>query len=100
MNASSATPTTVRFAALFAPQPLLNWGGALAIALGLGALIGWIGHWNVLAQISPDWSPVRWNSAMCLVALGSAALALARDRGHTVTVLGSIVCGIGAATLL
>jgi PAS domain S-box-containing protein len=65
------------------------------------SLLGWLGHWDFLVQFAPQWSPVRWNSALCLVAVGAAVMILASGRRDRLVIFCSAgVALIGLMTLL
>jgi PAS domain S-box-containing protein len=80
--------------------PLLLSAGLLSGTLGAMALIGWMAHWPRLTQFSPEWAPVHWSSALCLVMLGLAVPLLAGGRRRMVAAVGMLVFGAGLVTLL
>ena len=57
-------------------DPIAFGAGALAAALGVAVLIGWHTGNLRLIEAYPGLAPMRYNAAVCFVALGSAVLAL------------------------
>lgn len=54
--------------------------GAAAVALGLVTLVGWAIEHEALTRIVPGSTPMKVNTALCLVALGTACVL--RRTGH------------------
>ncbi len=50
--------------------------GCITVLLGIMVLISW--HWHVffLIQISPDWIPMQYNTAICFILCGLSLIAL------------------------
>ncbi len=72
-------------------------GGALAIAMGLAALVGWSLDLRVLTTFAPGWQPMKANTALCLVLLGSALLLLRpRERPVLQTRIGAALAALAA----
>lgn len=50
--------------------------GCLTIMLGIAVIIGWHWHDLFIIQISPEWIPMQYNTAICFVLGGLALVAL------------------------
>lgn len=50
--------------------------GCITILLGIMVIIGWHWHLLFLIQISPDWIPMQYNTAICFILSGLSLIAL------------------------
>ncbi|MGQ0620229.1 MAG: sensor histidine kinase [Panacagrimonas sp.] len=71
--------------------------GLFLIALGVTALIGWIGHQPLLVGLLPGFPPMVMNTALMFVACGIGLIALTRSRQLAVIAIG---VGVGILALL
>jgi PAS domain S-box-containing protein len=78
-------------------RSLLLVGTALAV-LGIVVVTGWVTRDLAIVQVVPGGSPMRVNTALLLVALGSAFLAHAWRRERVVRYAGCFVTAVAAAT--
>lgn len=75
-------------------------GGGLALALGAIVLLAWHAGWAFVLQVRADYTPMVYNTALCLVLGGAALFALARGRGALALPLGGLVAALGAVNAL
>ena len=71
-------------------------------AVGYMAMLGWIFDMPTIARWSTAWEAMRFNSGLCFVLLGVGTAAVLREEQpfFIPTLLGVIVAGISAATLI
>lgn len=50
-----------------APYFLALLGGALSLILGSSVLVGWYTHNAALIQVSSDYVPMQFNTALCFL---------------------------------
>jgi len=74
--------------------------GALCLLLGAAVVIGWHAHSALLLQVRPDYTPMVYNTALCLSLGGAALLALAAGRARPVSFLGAAVALAGLANVI
>ena len=74
--------------------------GAVAAAIGLVALAGWALEREALTTLVPGSSPLKVNTALCLLALGSAAAIRGTERERLRTVLEVAAALLATATLV
>lgn len=75
-------------------------GGALACALGLVVLAGWVLGIEGIKSLDPSWPTMKANTAVGLVALGLGFLAAALDRHRLAQTLAVVPIVLAALTLL
>lgn len=77
---------------------ILYGSGILVLFLSITVLIGWHTQNYFFVQISPDFPPVQYNTALALFLLGLGLLSVIQSPRLTV-LLGILVFSIGAITL-
>src|SRR6202789_1286485 len=73
--------------------------GALAVALGLTVIIGWYAHLTTLVQIDPEFAPMQYNTALCLLLLGAALCAFVFGWRRLTLALGIIAAVLSILSL-
>lgn len=99
MSAPASLATSFTNAAL----PHRAFGGAsgvLVLVLGLVVLVGWHMQLAWLIQVIPRSAPMQYNTALSLVLVGGALLALNRDRPRLSGAVGGAVALLALLTLI
>lgn len=73
--------------------------GVLLVLIGLAVMVGWLADIPLLVQLSPEWVPMQFNTALGLVALGIAILAMGRNGRTAMSVAGGALLLLAFATL-
>lgn len=74
-------------------------GGAASFMLGLSVLIGWHAHLPTLIQVSPDFVPMQYNTALGFLLSGLGLRCLTGNRAGVGGACGILVMLVGTATL-
>lgn len=76
---------------------------ALVIAIGMSVLVGWVSGIELLVRLRPDYNPMRFNTALCLVISGAGVCLIAigdlKWPGRLARCLGISVFAIASLTL-
>jgi len=74
--------------------------GAAAALVGAITLLSWHAHWSLLLQMVPGGVAMKYNTALCFILGGAAAMALSGRSFRWAAGLGALVAGVAVCTLL
>lgn len=85
-----------------APRPFLALAmvsGTAGTLLGAAVIFGWFTHDTVLIQVSPDMTPMQFNTALCFMFSGAGLLLLVHGRARLAGAVGVVPLAVGLLTL-
>jgi PAS domain S-box-containing protein len=78
---------------------IVDFAGAILLALGLVVCVGWIIGDTTLIQLRPDWAPMKFNAAVGLAVFGAGAVLRAHRAIRWARACAVFVFAIGGGTI-
>ncbi|HTB82346.1 MAG TPA: CHASE3 domain-containing protein [Candidatus Sulfotelmatobacter sp.] len=74
--------------------------GAAVASFGLLIVVSWFAHWQPVVQMLPDTAPMKFNTALCFICLGTALILLTTRLAYYAPWLGGAVLLFTGLTLV
>lgn len=84
----------------FSLQYLVITGAVLLIGLGMTVIVGWLTHEPHLIQISPQFVPMQFNTALGFIMVGVSVIALESKHRAMARLLGTMTALLAILTLV
>jgi PAS domain S-box-containing protein len=73
--------------------------GILAALLGALGVVGWLTHTTLLVQLTPNWQPIKFNGALCLLAAGISVAVLPGGYTRLAAGAGALIFAVGLLSI-
>ena len=81
-------------------KSITYYSGFITIILGIVVVLGWHWHSLFIVQISPDWIPMQYNTAICFVLAGISLITLNKKIVQISRIFSILLLGLSGLTTL
>ena len=81
-------------------RSITYYSGFITIMLGIVVVLGWHWHSMFIVQISPEWIPMQYNTAICFVLAGISLIALNKKIFQISRIFSILLLGLSGLTTL